>query len=249
MQLFCYVDDSGTHANSPIYVLGGFIASAETWAAFTLDWQAVLKEEPSVAHLHTADAYSLLGAFSNWTSNQVDKKLFHLAEAIEKHGLRRFDTSILRKDYDDLIHGQFVGPVGKDPYFLAYYRIVTALAREPTLSGHAIQLVFDEQGGSGVAAIEAWTLLCEVAPSVYETMPRPRFGNDLSEPPLQAADLYVWHARRYLLEKLEGKSPERHMHIHRRFLGLPYLPLPINRDELLDLACGLLVSEIRWKFE
>lgn len=231
-----YYDDSGSHKSSQIFLVGGFLTDSSTWASFTDAWQAELNRDPCIDFLHTSDAYAAKGEFENWPRTLIQKKLFDLAEVIVKFDLDRVDASILQQDFAELIKGKFPGPVADDPYFLCYYTIVTALAREPNLVGLDIQFMFDEQGTAGLHAQAAWCQLLELFPKAYKRMSQPIFGNDKQYLPLQAADLYAWHARHYMIGKLKDSDNSDLMYIHRRFLGLKHLSLCITRNHLAELA-------------
>jgi Protein of unknown function (DUF3800) len=234
-----YLDDSGSHAASPIYVLGGIMSDANTFATFTDDWQDTLAKQPwPIDLLHMKDANSFCGQFQACPPNLRDQKVFELAELLPKYKLRRVEASMLQSDYDELLKGQFPGPVCESPYFLCFYKLVTAFAREPSLKGKSIQLIFDEQGRIGEDARAAYTVLREMYPEEYKMISRPIFGSDVDYKPLQAADLYAWHARRHMLDELIGDERKRFHHIHQLLNKLEYLGLPIHRSELVELAAN-----------
>jgi hypothetical protein len=242
-----FIDDSGSHAQSAVYVVGGFLGEANTWSNFTDEWKTALHNEPRINYLHTTDAYNLRREFGGWHPRVMQQKLLQLAEVIKKFPLTRIDASISRQDYDDLIFQQYPGPVGEGPYFLLYYKIVTAIARVPELANIDVQLMFDEQGRIGESAQAAWSFLKDEFPNVYAKKSRPTFGSDLTILPLQAADMYAWHARRYMIEKAEGKNPVNYLHIHRVFVDMPHLSLPIYRDDLIELVSGIVIREANIK--
>jgi hypothetical protein len=59
MVLQAYIDDSGNDPSQYAFILAGFVAPAETWAAFCDEWQTLLDRPPGAAYLNTAHAYSL----------------------------------------------------------------------------------------------------------------------------------------------------------------------------------------------
>lgn len=239
-----YFDDSGSDAGSSIYVVGGFLSDANTWAAFTDEWQKILAKEPfPVEYLHMKEANRLIKQFQGCPLPLRDQKVFELAELTVKYKLRRIEASIMRSDFDEMLKGEYPGPVGESAYFLCFYKIITAFAREPSLIGKNIQLIFDEQGRIGEDAREAYTLLREMYPDEYKLISRPIFGSDLDYKPLQAADLYAWHARRYMVDKLEGDERKQFIHIHKLLNELEYLSLPIHRLELVELASRFIAIE------
>lgn len=239
-----YYDDSGSHDESPVYVVGGFLSDTNTWAAFTDEWQATLSKGPfPIDYLHMKEANRLTGQFKGCSPALRDQKVFELAELTVKYNLRRIDASILRSDFDDLLAGEYPGPVAKSPYFLCFYKIIIGLAREPSLAGKHITSMFDEQGRTGKDAGDAFDELREMYPEEYKLVSRPIFGSDIDFKPLQAADLYAWHARRYMVDKLSGDDRKQFIHIHMLLNKLENLSLPIDRDELIELAAHFIVIE------
>ena len=47
MLLTAFVDDSDMSGEGPVSVLGGWLASAEVWAAFSNDWKALVLDTPA----------------------------------------------------------------------------------------------------------------------------------------------------------------------------------------------------------
>lgn len=71
--LISYNDDSGTHDNSKIICLCGFLADADDWSKLDDDWQNVIHkpEWPSIIRaFHTVDCVAGGGEFRGWTYPQ-----------------------------------------------------------------------------------------------------------------------------------------------------------------------------------
>lgn len=64
-----YFDESGTHADSPIVTVAGFIASAEQWAAYERELTA-LNLEYGVKVFHAKDLRGRKGDFKNWLTRR-----------------------------------------------------------------------------------------------------------------------------------------------------------------------------------
>jgi hypothetical protein len=56
-------DDSGTRAQSPLFVLGGLIATVEQWKDFSIEWDSRLKTEPTIRYLKMNEAQTMRGEF------------------------------------------------------------------------------------------------------------------------------------------------------------------------------------------
>jgi hypothetical protein len=65
--LRAYIDDS--HTVQTAFVLAGYIATAENWAAFSDDWQEVLDMPPRLERFKMADAHG------TWSDEQWNARL------------------------------------------------------------------------------------------------------------------------------------------------------------------------------
>ena len=57
--LQAFIDDSGT--GGPLMVMAGFAATAEKWAAFSDEWDAVRKSGKPIAYLKMKEAFAFNG--------------------------------------------------------------------------------------------------------------------------------------------------------------------------------------------
>jgi len=95
MLLNGYFDDSGSHPESPIFVLGGLVSTVDSWKLFSAEWDAKLRQEPSIEYLKMSEANAFTGQFKRgWNPRLRDQKLLELAEIIPKHAMFRADVSI-----------------------------------------------------------------------------------------------------------------------------------------------------------
>ncbi len=129
MVLNGYFDDSGSDAMSPVFALGGLIASVDSWKSFSAEWDAKLKEEPSIEYLKMSDANSFNGQFRRgWNPRLRDQKLLELAEIIPKHALFRADISMSPEIWRLYIKGTMFTESVNSPYFYLFYALLTAIA-------------------------------------------------------------------------------------------------------------------------
>jgi hypothetical protein len=54
MILTAHLDESGTHDDSPISVMAGYVDNATRWKHFEADW-AALVAKAGIRHIHTVD--------------------------------------------------------------------------------------------------------------------------------------------------------------------------------------------------
>jgi hypothetical protein len=51
-----YIDDSSSSEDDQILMLAGYAQTAQVWAAFSDDWDKVLKEKPAIRYCHMTEA-------------------------------------------------------------------------------------------------------------------------------------------------------------------------------------------------
>ncbi|MDR3658285.1 MAG: DUF3800 domain-containing protein [Mycobacterium sp.] len=212
MALQAFVDDSGCEPQSHIFVLAGFVASPQQWAAFSADWQAALDEQPALGYFKMNEAAGLSGEFDpakGWDEAKRDDRVITFARIIAKHTPDRFFTAVRHDLFAKYLHGL---PTRnrqsmRDPYFLLFYELITSVAvyqasipRPP----EPCDFIFDEHGKIGRRAFRWWDSFRASAKSASGTDFTPYLGsppifrNDKDLLPLQAADFYAWHLRRRL---------------------------------------------------
>ena len=99
MQLACYIDESGTHADSPTMVLGGYVARLSQWRKFDAQWRFLLRRY-DLTHFHSKDLWHRKKEFKGWTDA---KALAFTQESIaisDRNTLFGFSVSMLKADFD-----------------------------------------------------------------------------------------------------------------------------------------------------
>jgi hypothetical protein len=86
LMLKAYIDDSHMR-QPPFYVLGGWVASVKTWAAFSDAWRDILRMSPRIEYFKYDEAMGLSGEFHGISEAARDEKLRLLINLIEEHGL------------------------------------------------------------------------------------------------------------------------------------------------------------------
>jgi hypothetical protein len=208
MWLQAYFDDSGSHPESGRFVLAGFISTAGNWKLFSDAWEVALQRSPTIEYFKMSEAYSLTGQFEGWPGPLRDQKVLELAEVIEKYAVARIAAVVRQQDYNAHIKGVSPWQELDDPYFMLFDQIIVLTAQffknledrqypELDFSNVEIDFVFDDQGKVGLRALGWWDVLKQaIDPRLVRFLGSPPiFGSDRKILPLQAADLYAWHAR------------------------------------------------------
>jgi Protein of unknown function (DUF3800) len=210
------IDDSGTEPQSPIFILGGFVAAADGWAKFSSDWQAVLDQPPKLDYFKLTEALSLSakGQFSRqkgWDETKRDNRLIDLAHVIRKYAAIRVHASMNHEEFIRYVQSLAVPQrkLGSDhPYLLLASQLMLAVG----VSGDRLGLdgpcdyFFDEQEGFSEDFSEWWpsfkALLNTSGRSdlkKYIGSSAPTYRDEKTFLPLQAADFYAGYLRRHAI--------------------------------------------------
>jgi hypothetical protein len=252
-----YIDDSGSEPQSPIFILGGFIASHEQWAEFCSEWDQALKRPPALAYFKMTEAANLIGEFSrekDWTESKRDDRLITLARIIRKYAKVRVAALM---PYDAFMRHISTIPASArtlssdNPYCLLFLQTILAVATFG--DGHGIDsacdFIFDEQVGFSDEVMRRWPQFKQI----LQTVPRGDIANFVGSPPifrdekkflpLQAADLYAWQVRNYQASNTRVKN-QTIMIPPSRVLGalepIPEIYRPYSEAELARLRDHLL---------
>jgi hypothetical protein len=212
MALQAWIDDSGSEPQSTFFVLGGFVAQHDQWAAFSDQWQAVLDQSPKLEYFKMNEAFRLRGQFDTrrgWTEENRDRRVMEFTEIIRDHAIVRVSASIQHADYTRYI-ASIPMPVRKlavdNPYVQLADQLILAVAVKSDLHGlnQPCDFYFDEQQDFSAELIANWAdfkalIKTSGRAGLYELIgSQPSFRDEKIFLPLQAADLYAWHVRDHL---------------------------------------------------
>ena len=206
MILNAYVDES---EDESAFVVAGYVASAEAWAAFSDDWHAALHRTPGIWEFKCRDAMHLAGCFNEFTPDERDKKLCDLYEVIDRHVFFEISAVIPMEPFRRIFKNGVLPKRAESPYYHAFSLIISGLARQQGIQGmpEKVDFVFDERVIEKGRLLEIWDMLAENAPP--DVKPKlgatPIFRSDKDILPLQAADLEAWWLRKRWREKLTGE--------------------------------------------
>jgi hypothetical protein len=202
LALQAFIDES---FSPHVFVLAGYIASAETWASFSKDWEELLP-------------HSLLDRHGNWRfkmSEMVQTK----DRADRAHAFNR-----LVVQYSDRICGVSVAFKIADhlnairrlwclngvidwgdcnPYVFAVATLIDALCSEEVavrkiIGDEKLDFIFDNRQAEKALIVESFDRQISAAPCNFRKRfgSTPRFESDEDFLPLQAADMYAWLVRK-----------------------------------------------------
>jgi len=198
--LKAFIDDSRM-GQPPVYVLGGWVAPAKTWASFSDAWQQVLWMSPRIQYFKFYEAMNLVGEFHGISEDSRDEKMMLLIRVIEEHKLLGAGSIIPHSLFNSYF-GQHPHPEVRNPYFPSLYGLVARILRHNKAANinDKLELFFDYQpGGDQMERVKAgWEEFRKTMPEEFRPLVQshpPAFLDDRDVVALQAADLYAGWAR------------------------------------------------------
>jgi hypothetical protein len=150
LMLKAFVDDSHSGHTGPVFVLAGYISTAEKWAAFTDRWQMLLDGPPKLEYFKMKEAFRLEDQFRGWSAPDRDERLTAMALAINDYAMEGMISIIPSEPYDRLFRGKFRDPMFDRPYFYSLYGIMVATIQylsERKIDGR-VDFIFDKGNDS-----------------------------------------------------------------------------------------------------
>jgi hypothetical protein len=142
-----YLDDSGRGDHSPVLVLGGWIAPISTWVEFVPHWDAMLEMPPRLEYFKMNEAARRTGQFDSWSEKRRDERVAIAYKTIEERIPYQVSVILELEPYHRIFTPEWVEDRVLNPYYFAFYAIVSGIAREQKKYGlqNPIDLVFDDQ--------------------------------------------------------------------------------------------------------
>jgi Protein of unknown function (DUF3800) len=218
-----FIDDSSTPGR--VFVLAGHVASADTWAKFSKDWEQMLP----YGTLNKDGRYHFkMSEMATNPERMARVQAFY--RIIGDHDLTAISCAIDERDLRNAVSriwslNRFINVgVFMDTFFFVFRALVDHIHEHrnllPMLREEKIDLIFDNQSQKN-KIIGAWDLFVSSRhPSIQSRFgATPRFEDDNDFLPLQAADLWAWWVREWYER---GKPMDG---------GTMYLP-PLSSDNL-----------------
>lgn len=203
LMLQAFVDDSGSHTDSPVFVLAGLLAPAIRWGQLEKQWIAALSKY-EIDYFKASEAESLQGEFRGRSETERDRcvdeflemavsaSTFGCSIAVREDEFRQAFAGFPRKHFERPYAFLFVMMLAK----LQTLGIIAGRLVDKHLEGMSgnIWCFFDKQKGDSHAK-EVWT----GAPELFDLVSAVTHVSSRDFKPLQAADLFAWSVRRRLL--------------------------------------------------
>ena len=243
--LRAYFDDSGTHSNSAVVVIGGLVGTCTEWDQFGERWAAKLRSplagKPPLEKFHLSACNACDGEFLGYSRAESDAVIHDFRQIIIDAGVIGAAFAVDRRAWDEFI----VGAARK-----RFGHPVSACAERCLLE--CICIANPHPEGDRIAVWFDWGIksnrLQEIADPFTLPMMRPRivsvnFAHVQDILPLQGADIVAtesyWHAIEWL--KLgDAALPRAHM---RHYTASAYYEAVILDHEAIATLPSLPLDE------
>ena len=198
-----YVDESGTHANSPMLAMGGYMFTLEQSARFSRDWQKVL-DSFGLPAAHMTDAVHCSGHYARAGMTMVDCVECNrsLIENIKRRTLFGFGVSVDPQMYSEIVGKENNAPSAYSFCLMGCLTIIRRWIERKSFQGR-VSYFFEaghQRQGEANRFITGAILTSERA-KVRHRYASHKFVEKTQAPPLQAADMLAWHYHHYHARK------------------------------------------------
>lgn len=202
-----YVDESGTHAGSPMLGIGGYVFLKSKARRFSREWSAALRRE-NVPYFHMTDCANGQGIYRQWTK---DRRIAHekeLIELVKKNAAFGFAVCMSEKVYEERVSA--TNRTAYKPYTILLANAISQVGKWKHRTGFKGDLSFFFEAGHEHAP-EANKYLTQVLNQEGNNYCGSSFAftKKTQAAPLQAADLLVWLARNAVMKMVDKKPVRR----------------------------------------
>jgi hypothetical protein len=190
-----YSDDSGSHLQSPVSLLGGLTGKREAWIQFESDWKHLLSKW-SIRYFKSSEQHVCQGEFKNWDHPKRDACVGEFLDLIVSYPIVGISVAIKRSDIVPLFQGMEYEPALEYAmlltYILAKVEFATSLHERYADAQH--EFFFDQQEDVVIAS-----MLMRAVKRMRGRIASVTFADSKKVLPLQAADMLAWATRRRFL--------------------------------------------------
>jgi hypothetical protein len=208
-----YIDDSGTSPAHKIAVAAVWIAPYRQWLKFDSEWKRV-QEKEGFECFHTAEcvASNPKSEFKDWDKEKKRRVIERLRQITKKYVSRGVCYALYKKDFDEVVTGEFRETVGRYHYTIAIRSMLENVKkwRSTRPLSDKFEFVFDWMEPRDVrrSEIEQLMRLASKATDAREAWGIEEgshsFHKRCSVLPLQTADLLAWSFFQVARYRYEG---------------------------------------------
>jgi hypothetical protein len=152
-----FIDDSKSERSPPFFVLGGYVATIDTWGAFSTEWQKALDMRPRLQYFKYREAIEGEGEFHHASEALRMERIAIMRGVVELFDLAEFGIAF-RVDSYEKAFGKFGRPQ-LNPYYFATSILAAEIGRSLErlqLPKEPLDLIFDDQAMEKARVLEAW---------------------------------------------------------------------------------------------
>jgi Protein of unknown function (DUF3800) len=195
-----FLDEAGIHDGARVVSVAGYFARPKQWRDFTRDWNRVLRPS-GIECFHATDCQALEGEFRGWTAEKRDELVKKLLPIIPKYATgfaRVIVLDDLRPALDARPHlRKFL----ESPYKACFQWIIQEAIRNIRRNNSPEKIAFfHERNDHRKAAIESFDWL-KKHHDPNNNLVSLTFGDPITYPPLQAADILAFESGKRVLNK------------------------------------------------
>jgi hypothetical protein len=209
-----YMDDSGTHRDSPYCLIAGYWGGVNQWLKFERDWHGILTAY-NVHEFHAKEYWARdekqqrVGPYKGWTDQRRKHFLFELLSVIGAyklfpfaHGVRRSEWNKQSQPERQLLCGGHSLKAPDNPMFMAF-RVCILRTISYCRPGVVMHFALDSNKNTDPWALicygELKRLLSQASDPAAKHMGDLTFADSVRALPLQAADLLAYEAYKYAI--------------------------------------------------
>jgi hypothetical protein len=202
--LYAYMDPSGTHVNSPVLSISGFVANEDAWRAFDKDWRNVLEKPtwPSrLSRFHMVDCSHCEGEFfeGRWRFAERLSLYGELVEVITSSDIRPVSASVVTNCFEQIpkedlaLLQQPENRIGT-PLDMVFHMITQQIIKcvRQFDVNETVAVLLDQDDSAREAHFSMFASIYMNAYYLGETFAGHGFGDSRKYTPLQAADLLAY---------------------------------------------------------
>jgi Protein of unknown function (DUF3800) len=191
-----YLDESGTHDESPVVTVGAYLARPKEWKKWTASWNVAKKP---IKVFHANDCANLWGEFEGWDKESRDAFVAKLLPVIANHKMVGLLIGINMVAYKKAMkeHPELLEMVGT-PYAACFQWVIQTILNNVEKKSSNEQIAFfHEINDYKEEALKAFDFVRDNRRSHSSNMTL-AFGSKEKYVPLQAADILAYEGNKRL---------------------------------------------------
>ena len=195
-----FMDESGTHDQSPAMAIGAYLAPLETWEAFTTKWNDVKRHEGKypIDVFHSTDCEALRGEFEGWTKVERDGLVSKLLSVIGEHDIHGIGLAVDLPSFKSEFKNRpdLRALFNDEPYIFCFQLVLDDILSELEKSGSNQAVAFVHEENEYEAMAEAAFSSMKAQRSKHYGPMSLTFGEKRAYTPLQAADVLAFETNK-----------------------------------------------------